>query len=63
MLKEGGLTGGSSIMPQKRNPMGIERLRMIASKVIGDAEGTFFMAHNASSGRLQSCLHQPTDVQ
>jgi len=49
-LEKGPLTGGSSIMPQKQNPMGIERLRTIASKVIGDAQATFFMPHNASSG-------------
>ena len=49
-LKKGPLTGGSSIMPQKQNPMGIEQLRTIASKVIGDAQATFFLPHNASSG-------------
>ena len=51
-LKECELTGGSSIMPQKRNPMGLEHLHAISSKVIGDAQATFFTPHNAGTGML-----------
>jgi len=49
-LQEGRLTGISSIMPQKRNPMALERVRTLCSMVIGDAQTTFFMAHNSTTG-------------
>ena len=49
-LREGELTGISSIMPQKRNPSALEQLRGISSRVIGDAQTTFFIAHNTSTG-------------
>jgi len=44
------LTGISSIMPQKRNPVMIEELRRISSTVIGDAQTVFLIAHNTSTG-------------
>ena len=49
-LAEGAETGTSSIMPQKRNPSGLVRLRAEASNLIGEA-GTFaLIAHNVSPG-------------
>jgi len=50
MLKEGELTGISSIMPQKRNPWALNTLRQACSTVIGNAQSTFVMAHNVTSG-------------
>jgi argininosuccinate lyase len=50
MLREGELTGISSIMPQKRNPWALNTLRQACSRVIGNAESTFVMAHNVTSG-------------
>ena len=44
------LTGVSSIMPQKRNPTILARLRRLASTVIGDAQTVFLAAHNTSTG-------------
>ena len=50
VLTEGNETGVSSIMPQKRNPSGLVRLRAEASTLIGEA-GTFtVIAHNVEPG-------------
>jgi argininosuccinate lyase len=50
LLAEGEQTGTSSIMPQKRNPTGLVRLRAEASNLIGEA-GTFaLIAHNVEPG-------------
>ena len=50
LLAEGEQTGTSSIMPQKRNPAGLVRLRAEASNLIGEA-GTFsLIAHNVQPG-------------
>jgi argininosuccinate lyase len=50
LLSEGEQTGTSSIMPQKRNPSGLVRLRAEASNLIGEA-GTFaLIAHNVEPG-------------
>lgn len=50
VLTEGKETGVSSIMPQKRNPSGLVRLRAEASTLIGEA-GTFaIIAHNVEPG-------------
>jgi argininosuccinate lyase len=50
VLTEGHETGISSIMPQKRNPSGLVRLRAEASTLIGEA-GTFaLIAHNVEAG-------------
>lgn len=49
-LKEGPLTGISSIMPQKRNPSALERLRTLSSMVVGDAQTVFFIEHNTTTG-------------
>jgi argininosuccinate lyase len=55
LLAEGGgnsgrLTGGSSIMPQKRNPVALTNLRHQASLVIGAMNSTFLFAHNTNTG-------------
>ena len=50
LLVEGAETGTSSIMPQKRNPSGLVRLRAEASNLIGEATTFAFIAHNVSPG-------------
>ncbi|MFL9926095.1 argininosuccinate lyase [Herbaspirillum lusitanum] len=50
MIREGKLTGTSSIMPQKRNPYGINVLRLQASEVVGSAMTFQVEAHNVSPG-------------
>ena len=43
-------TSGSSIMPQKRNPRAIDRLRSVASAVVGQAHQVLLDAHNVNTG-------------
>jgi argininosuccinate lyase len=50
MITEGKLTGTSSIMPQKRNPYGLNLLRLQASDVVGGAMTYQFEAHNVTPG-------------
>jgi argininosuccinate lyase len=50
VLTEGSETGVSSIMPQKRNPAGLVRLRAEASTLIGEANTFVFIAHNVEPG-------------
>ncbi|WP_213941768.1 argininosuccinate lyase [Pseudomonas sp. dw_612] len=50
MIQEGHLTGTSSIMPQKRNPYVLNRLRLQASDIVGGAVTYEFEGHNVSSG-------------
>jgi argininosuccinate lyase len=50
VLTEGQETGTSSIMPQKRNPSGLVRLRAEASSLIGEATTFSFIAHNVEPG-------------
>ncbi|NWB26955.1 argininosuccinate lyase [Pseudomonas gingeri] len=50
MITEGRLTGTSSIMPQKRNPYGLNLLRLQASDVVGGAMTYQFEAHNVTPG-------------
>ncbi len=50
LLAEGELTGTSSIMPQKRNPTALERLRLDSSRTVGDAMLFFVNAHNVTAG-------------
>jgi argininosuccinate lyase len=50
LLREGALTGPSSIMPQKRNPVALYMVRMQASDVVGAAQAFTIMAHNVESG-------------
>lgn len=42
--------GQSSIMPQKRNPRQAERIRILASAVLGDAQTVLITAHNTPGG-------------
>src|SRR5450830_372257 len=50
MIQEGRLTGTSSIMPQKRNPYGLNVLRLQASDVVGGAMTYQIEAHNVTPG-------------
>jgi argininosuccinate lyase len=50
VLTEGSETGVSSIMPQKRNPSGLVRLRAEASTLIGEADTFSLIAHNVEAG-------------
>ena len=43
-------TSGSSIMPQKRNPRPLDRLRSAASEVVAKAHALTLLAHNANTG-------------
>lgn len=52
LLHAGELTGSSSIMPQKRNPYGLNLLRQAASTVIGECHLFTIHAHNLSPGML-----------
>ncbi len=40
----------SSIMPQKRNPVALEHVRILASKALGQATAVFISAHNTPFG-------------
>ncbi len=50
LLTDGKLTGGSSIMPQKRNPVALTNLRFAASNIVGAMNTTFLIAHNTNTG-------------
>jgi argininosuccinate lyase len=50
LLTDGKLTGGSSIMPQKRNPVALTNLRFSASSIVGAMNTTFLLAHNTNTG-------------
>lgn len=45
-----GQTSGSSIMPQKRNPRPLDRVRSAANNVIANANLTVLNAHNTNTG-------------
>src|ERR1700722_8824651 len=42
----------SSIMPQKRNPVPLEHVRILASKALGQAQGVFTALHNTPFGDI-----------
>ena len=50
LLTDGKLTGGSSIMPQKRNPVALTNLRFAASNIVGAMNTAFFISHNTNTG-------------
>jgi argininosuccinate lyase len=50
MLREGTLTGPSSIMPQKRNPYGIQNVRAAASESLAAAMAVLIEGHNVNPG-------------
>ncbi len=47
-----GFVQGSSIMPQKRNPVALEHIRAIASKALGETLGVFTSVHNTPFGDI-----------
>ncbi|MFL6121396.1 lyase family protein [Actinophytocola sp.] len=49
-LDSDGLLSPSTLMPQKRNPVALNRARLLASEVVGDGVTTALAAHNVCSG-------------
>ncbi|MFV0387442.1 MAG: argininosuccinate lyase [Pyrinomonadaceae bacterium] len=47
-----GYVQGSSIMPQKRNPVAIEHIRALSSKALGQTLGVFTSIHNTPFGDI-----------
>jgi argininosuccinate lyase len=47
-----GFVQGSSIMPQKRNPVALEHARAIGSKALGQAQAIVITAHNTPFGDI-----------
>jgi argininosuccinate lyase len=47
-----GFVQGSSIMPQKRNPVALEHARALASKALGQAIGAMTAVHNTPFGDI-----------
>ena len=47
-----GFVQGSSIMPQKRNPVGLEHARAITSRALGQAMGVTVAVHNTPFGDI-----------
>ena len=47
-----GFVQGSSIMPQKRNPVALEHARAIGSKALGQAAGIMLCVHNTPFGDI-----------
>ena len=47
-----GLVQGSSIMPQKRNPVALEHARSITSKALGEASAIVIAVHNTPFGDI-----------
>ena len=59
MLRAGELTGGSSIMPQKRNPAALEQLRVQATHLLGEMQAVFLVAHNVRTGMFDYRAYDP----
>jgi argininosuccinate lyase len=47
-----GFVQGSSIMPQKRNPVALEHIRALASKALGESLAVFTSVHNTPFGDI-----------
>ncbi len=52
LVLEDGLVQGSSVMPQKRNPVALEHARTKFSKAIGGAQSVVLSAHNVPFGDI-----------
>ena len=50
IVLDAAVTSGSSIMPQKRNPRPLDRLRSTASGVIAQSQKIVLLAHNTNTG-------------
>ena len=61
-LAEGDLTGTSSIMPQKRNPIGLVNLREQASTIVGQAMSYTVQSHNLPLGMEDYKMDTPSQV-
>lgn len=59
LLAEGGLTGVSSIMPQKRNPAALEQLRAQSSILLGEMQTVFLLSHNNRTGMFDYRMYDP----
>ena len=53
-------TSTSTIMPQKRNPLPLNKLRSLASLVVGDAQSILLLAHNTNTGMHDYRQAEPT---
>lgn len=53
VVREGALTGPSTIMPQKRNPIVLVAARHLASNVLAQSQACLFVAHNIGTGLLE----------
>ncbi len=47
-----GFVQSSSIMPQKRNPVSLEHVRILASRALGEAQAVLTCAHNTPFGDI-----------
>lgn len=56
------MTGGSSIMPQKLNPTGINSARELASSILGHGVSFMFGAHKASAGDTDLMFPGPNEA-
>ena len=56
------MTGGSSIMPQKLNPTGINGTRAQASAVLGNVVSYMFAAHKSTSGDTDLTAAGPNEA-
>ena len=62
MLLDDGQVSGSTIMPQKRNPRPLDRLRLRASQVVGLAQQADLNAHNTNTGMHDYRALETTDT-
>jgi len=63
LLREGRLTGVSSLMPQKRNPAALEQLRTQCSLMIGDMQTVVLLSHNNRTGMFDARSYDPVPAE
>jgi argininosuccinate lyase len=63
LLREGRLTGVSSLMPQKRNPAALEQLRTQCSLMIGDMQTVVLLSHNNRTGMFDTRSYDPVPAE